>query len=126
MRALIQIVNKFHRARLSASTLIETITASVIFMIVFVIAMDVLTTIITHDTKDSDYIVVENEISKLRRDIIDNGDDIRVGDSVYEFGWGEIRLNISEYRNNGVFLVDIDAVSLKGRRMAVYRFLLTN
>ena len=126
MRALIQIVDKFHRVKLSASTLIETITASVIFMIVFVIAMDVLTTIITHDTKDSDYIVVENEISKLRRDIIDNGDDIRVGDSVYEFGWGEVRLNISEYRNNGVFLVDIDAVSLKGRRMAAYRFLLTN
>ena len=126
MRALIQIVNKFHRVKLSASTLIETITASVIFMIVFVIAMDALTTIMTHDTKDSDYIVVENEISKLRRDIIDNGDDIRVGDSVYEFGWGEVRLNISEYRNNGIFLVDIDAVSLRGRRMAVYRFLLTN
>ena len=126
MRALIQIIGKFRKVKLSASTLIETITASVIFMIVFVIAMDALTAIMTHDTKDSDYIVVENEISKLRRNLIDNTEEIRAGDNVYEFGWGEIRLNISEYRNNGIFLVDIDAVSLKGRRMADYRFLLTD
>ena len=124
MKPFNQIIEIFCRVKLPGSTLVETITASVIFMIVFVMAMDALTGIMTHNTKDFDYIVIENAISKLRREIILNTENIRPGSSSYEYKWGEIRIDISDYNDNGISLVNIDAISLTGKRMCDYRFLL--
>jgi len=124
MKLFNQIIGAFCRMKLSGSTLIETITASVIFMIVFVMALDALTGIMTHDTRDSDYIIIENDINKLRREIVLNIEDISLGSSRYEYKWGEIRLDISDYNDTGISLVDIEAISLTGKRMSYYRFLL--
>lgn len=114
--------NIFNR-KLVASTLIETITASVIFMIVFIMAMDTMTRLLGFDSNDADFIVMENDIKKCRKEI--NQKELQPGKETYIYSWGEIELEIKNYKEN-IYQVDLMAISVKKHRRIEYRFLQVN
>lgn len=105
---------------LSAFSLIETIVASVIFMIIFIIAMHTLTNIVKYDITDTSYLIMENELQKLRKSIVlDNSFPV---EQEYVYEWGDIKIHITPYRNN-VYQVELTAVSKKKNKTINYRFL---
>ncbi len=116
-------LRKIVRKRVSGSTLLETITASVIFMIVFVMAMDTLTRLLTFDSNDSDYIVIENELNKCKKQVC--REELRPGTRTYQYKWGEIDVEISHYKDQ-VFQVSMVATGQKKHRKTSYRFLQAN
>jgi len=113
-------IKKLFNRELAASTLIETITASVIFMIIFIMAMDTMTRLFVFDSIDTDYIVMENDIKKCRRKI--NQKELYSGRETYRYEWGEIEVEITNYKDN-VYQVDLIATSVKKHRRIGYRFL---
>ncbi len=115
-------IRNIGRKRLQASTLMETITASIIFMIVFVMAMDTLTRLLTFDKDGAEYIQVENELGRCRKLIRQS--ELRPETSTYLYDWGEIRVEILNYKEN-VFLVNMVATGKKQRTIS-YRFLQAN
>ncbi len=119
-------MNRFRQIlckRILGSTLLETITASVIFMIVFVMSMDTLTRLLTFDSSDSDCVVIENALSKCKRELCRQ--ELRPGTRVYPYKWGEISVEISTYRGD-VFQINMVATGPKEHCKTGYRFLLAN
>jgi hypothetical protein len=108
---------------LSGSTLLETIVASVIFMIVFVLAMDILTRLIVFDNEDADYLVVENDLRKCQRQICLNA--ITPETKTYKYDWGEINVEVSDYKEN-IYQVKMVAMTNKQHRQIRFRFLKAN
>ncbi|MBP1615004.1 MAG: hypothetical protein H6Q13_2452 [Bacteroidetes bacterium] len=109
--------------KLAASTLLETIIASVIFMIIFVMAMDTLTRLMTFDNEDADYIVIENELRKCKRLVCLN--ELRSEAKTFTYDWGEIDVEISNYKEN-IYQVNMVAVTTNQHRKISYRFLKAN
>jgi hypothetical protein len=103
--------------KLSASTLLETVTASVIFMIIFVMAMDTLTRLLTFDIGDSDYIVIENDLRKCRKQI--SKSELRPEKRTFHYDWGELNVEITAYKEN-IYQIDMKC------RHINYRFLQAN
>lgn len=116
-------LTKIFSRKLSASTLIETITASVIFMIVFIMAMDTMTRLLGFDNNDSDYIMMENDIKKCRKQI--GQKELQPGKETYIYKWGEVEVEIINYKEN-VYQVDLIAKGAKKHRRIGYRFLQAN
>lgn len=111
------------RKRLRGSTLLETMTASIIFMIVFIMAMDTLTCLLTFDNSDADYIVIENELRRCQKQLRQS--ELRPGTLTFPYKWGEITVEVSSYKGN-VYRVDMVATGQKKHRKTGYRFLHVN
>lgn len=105
---------------LPAYSLIETIVASVIFMIVFLIGMYTLTGLTKHDLTDADYLAMEVGLQKLRKEITLAAPFPAEQNYVYE--WGEISVYIECYKDE-VYRIELTAVSKKKHKTISYRFL---
>jgi hypothetical protein len=108
---------------LPGSTLLETITASVILMIVFVMAMDTLTQLTVFNNEDANGLVVENDLKKCQRQIC--LDEIMPRAKTFKYDWGEINVNISNYKVN-IYEVDMVAIANNHHRKVHFRFLKAN
>ncbi len=113
-------ISVVYRIKLQAFSLIETIVASVIFMIIFLISMHTLTSLAKYDITDTSYLNMENELQKLRKGLVLGESFPTEQEYVYE--WGNINIHITPYRNN-VYLVELTAVSKKMHKTIYYRFL---
>lgn len=105
---------------LQAFSLIETIVASAIFMIVFLIGMHTLTSLVKYDITDTSYLVMENELQKLRKGIVLNESFSAEQDYTYE--WGDVNIHITPYKDN-VYQIVLTAVSKEKNKTVRYRFL---
>lgn len=108
---------------LSGSTLLETITASVIFMIIFVLAMDTLTRLMVYDNEDADYLLIETDLNKCRRQICMN--NVTPDEDIYEYEWGKIDVKISTYKEN-IYQIEMIATTNKQHRQIRFHFLKAN
>ncbi|MCM1722611.1 hypothetical protein [Bacteroides ovatus] len=99
----------------------ETVVASIIFMIVFGIAMDILTRIVISNHKDNENLIIESAFSKCKREIKRKG--LTVGSETYTFAWGEIQINTSECGNE-LFKIEMNATTNEKKRVS-YRYILT-
>lgn len=108
--------------KLSGSTLLETIVASVIFMIVFSMAMDILTRIVISTQQNSKNLLIESAFHKCERKIKKEG--LTAGTQIYTFDWGKIEVVISPYGNN-LFQVEMNAIARKKKDMS-YHYITTN
>lgn len=106
-------------AKVQASTLLETIVASVIFMIIFVMAMDTMTRIAVSNQKDGEYLLIESSFNKCTREI--KNKELAVGTDVYMFKWGRIDVTVSPYTEK-LFLVEMNAVTDRKREVS-YRYI---
>lgn len=113
--------NKKLFIRLSGSTILETVVASIIFMIVFSMAMDILTRIVISNHKDNENLIIESAFSKCKREIKRKG--LTVGSETYTFDWGEIQINTSDYGNE-LFKIEMNATTNEKKRVS-YRYILT-
>lgn len=100
----------------------ETLTASVVFMIVFVISMDMLTRIGNSRLECGDYVVMENEINRYRRKLA--SESIRVGVYGQKYGWGELRADVAVFKE-GIYRVRIEALFSGNGKKIRYEYLLT-
>ena len=108
--------------KVTASTLLETIVASVIFMIIFTMALDTMTRIMTFDQKDDEYLLIESSFSKCEHEI--KNKKIVIGDENYIFEWGNISVTITHY-NEHLYLIDMSAETT-GRKNVSYKYILAN
>lgn len=114
--------HKLLRLRLAGSTLLETIVASVIFMIVFGMAMDILTRILISNHKDNENLVIESAFSKCQRQLTQT--KITAGNETFTFDWGEIEVTVSQYGKE-LFKVELNAVTKANKRVS-YRYITSN
>lgn len=78
--------------KMAATSLVETIVASVIFMIVFVVAIDLLSSVLIGTHTDGREAAIY-DVRHVGRSI-QTGDAISA-DSVYSFPWGEVCVRAS-------------------------------
>lgn len=105
---------------LQAFSIMETIVSSVIFMIVFLIGMHTLTNLVKYDIADTSYLVMENELQKMRKSIVLYESFPTEQDFIYD--WGDINMRITLYKDN-VYQVELTAVSKEKNKTINYRFL---
>ena len=109
-----------HKKYLQAFSLIETIVASVIFMIVFLLSMQTLTSLVKYDIADTSYLIMENELQKTRKNLVLHESFPTKQDFIYD--WGEVKIDITPYMDN-VYQVELTAVSKLKNKTINYRFL---
>lgn len=114
---------KIQSCSLSGSTLLETIVASVILMIIFTLAMDTLTRLMVLDNEDADYLRMETDIDRCRREICKN--DLVPGERTYEYDWGKIEVDISSYKEE-IYQIEMIAITNKQHRQIRFRYLNAN
>ncbi|MDR0938382.1 MAG: hypothetical protein LBN29_03355 [Mediterranea sp.] len=108
---------------LRASTLIETIVASIIFLCVFAMAMDTMTRLFASGRDDGDHLLVESAMGQRRRALERDGAPVP-GSRTYVYPWGELRVDVRPYgESSSVFEVDMRAVTLRKKEVA-YRYIL--
>lgn len=113
--------NKKLFIRLSGSTILETVVASIIFILVFSMTMDILTRIVISNHKDNENLIIESAFSKCKREI--RKKSLTTGSEVYTFDWGEIQINITDYGNE-LFKIEMNATTNEKKRIS-YRYILT-
>ncbi|WP_291530709.1 hypothetical protein [Bacteroides sp. UBA939] len=112
------------RRTLSASTMMETITASVVFMIIFVLAMDTLTRLVVNGNEDSDSLLIETDMNKCRRRICQS--TLVPGVETYEYDWGQMVVEITAYKDKeDIYQIEMIATTDKHREIR-FRFLEAN
>lgn len=111
------------KIRFKGNTLIEVVTASIIFMIVFTMTMDILTRLSAFGNNRVSHVIMERDLKTEAESIKANG--IPDGDKVHDYEWGEIQIGISEYKDN-LCRIDMQAVSGKGKIKMYYTFLAQN
>ena len=118
MKKYKDVLIKIFSAKKHGSTLIEALTASVIFMIVFTLSMDILTNLSILEITSGNYVMIENDLNKCKLKIEANSDT----NKVYFYKWGKIQLNISEY-NHPLYCIEMIAIPHKKGRIISYKFL---
>lgn len=113
---------KLSRIKLKATTILECIVASVIFMIVFVLAMDILTRILISNHKDNEFMVIESAFSRCIHEMKDC--ELTLGERTADFEWGKIHITISSYREE-LFLIQMKAITHEKREVN-YQYLAVN
>lgn len=108
--------------KVTASTLLETIVASVIFMIVFAMAIDTLTRIMIFDHKDSEYLLIESSFGKCDREM--RSKKIIAGNESYTFDWGEIHVSITNDKKN-LYHIEMNAVT-KSKKEVSYQYIIAD
>lgn len=111
--------HKLLTAKLSGSTILETVVAAIIFMIVFSMAMDILTRILISNHKDNENLIIESAFSKCEREIKRNG--LAIGEETYTFDWGKIQIAISQYGNE-LYKVEMSATTNEKKKVN-YRYI---
>ena len=102
------------KVRLKATTLLETIVASIVFLIVFGMAMTSAVNLRRMETPD--WAHIETDFNAMRTLAPEDG-------HVYEYDWGDIETSCRNYREIPG-LVDVQAtISLKDGRKFAYRYL---
>lgn len=110
--------------KLPASSLLETIVSSVIFMILFVMAMHALTRLLVHENKHPHHLVMESDMKKCKRMIEKEGVDENAEDKYYAFPWGKVKVSVSPYKGD-ILLIHITP-EIEGAQQAGYHFLHVN
>lgn len=110
------------KIKLSGSTMLETIVASIIFMIVFGMAMDFLTRILISNHKDNDSLPIESAFNKCQRQMART--EITVGEEIYAFDWGEIQVIVAPYKNE-LLEVKMNATTRDNRKVS-YQYITAN
>lgn len=113
---------KLLKIRFLGSTLLETVVASVIFMIIFGIAMDILPRILISNNKDNENLLIESAFSKCQRELTKI--PIAIGIQTFTFDWGEIQVTISPYESD-LFKVEMNATTKANKSMS-YRYITSN
>ncbi|MDR0893649.1 MAG: hypothetical protein LBN24_13755 [Mediterranea sp.] len=109
--------------RLQASTLIETIVASIIFLCVFGMAMDTLTRLFASGRDEADYLLVESVMNRQRR-ALEQHPPTGASAKSYPYRWGELRIEMHPYGESSNLLeVDMQAVTLRKKEIN-YRFII--
>ena len=102
------------KVRFKATTLLETIVASIVFLIVFGMAMS--TAVHLRRMETPDWVRIETDFNALRTLAPEDG-------QVYEYDWGDIETSCRNYREIPG-LVDVQAtICLKDGRQFAYRYL---
>lgn len=107
--------------KLIATSLLETIVSSVIFMIIFIIAMHSMTYLLVYENRQPNYLVIENDLKKCRRIIEKEGVDENAKEQYFSFPWGKIKVTISPYKGN-ILLIHISS-EIEGGQSTGYYFL---
>lgn len=110
--------------KLQATSLLETIVSSIIFMIVFIIAMHSMTNLLVYENRQPNYLIIENDMKKCRRLIEKEGIEENVNERYYPFSWGKVRVSVSPYKDN-IFLIYMSS-EIEGGQSIGYRFLYAN
>lgn len=110
--------------KLPATTLLETIVSSVIFMIIFIIAMHSMTNLIVYENRQPNYLIIENDLKKCRRTIEKEGIDENLKELYYSFPWGKVKVSISPYKDN-ILLIHLTSET-DSRQSIGYYFLYAN
>lgn len=105
--------------KISGSTILETVVASIIFMIVFSMAMDILTRILISNHKDNENLIIESAFSKCKQEIKRKG--LTIGNETYPFDWGKIQIIISQYGNE-LYKIEMNATTNEKKRVS-YRYI---
>lgn len=108
---------KIHNSRkvsLKATSLLETIVASIVFLIVFGMAMT--STVNLRKMEKPEWARIETDFNAMRKLAPEDG-------HVYEYDWGDIETTSRDYHEvQGLF--DVQAtISLKDGRKFAYRYL---
>ena len=100
--------------RLAAASLLETIVATVVFLIVFGMAMS--SSVNLRRLGSPDWARIETDFNAVREMVPENGQE-------FEYGWGKIKTDCQGYREVSG-LVEVRAtITLKDGRKSVYRYL---
>lgn len=108
--------------KLKASTLLETIVASVIFLIIFAMAIDTMTRMMVFDHQDSEYLLIESAFNKYEREM--RNKEIVVGSENYTFEWGGMNV-ITTYYEDGLYLIEMNALS-NSKKKVKYQYILAD
>ena len=110
--------------KLQATSLLETIVSSIIFMIIFIIAMHSMTNLLVHENRQPGYLIVENDMKKCRSLIEKEGIDKNVNERYFSFPWGKVRVSVSPYKDN-ILLIHMASEIENGQSFG-YHFLYAN
>ena len=102
------------KIRLRASTLVETLVASVVFLIVFGMAMT--SAVNLRKMQTPDWARIERDFNEFRKQIPENGEP-------YEYEWGRIEATCSDYHDVPGLLYVQSTIQLKDGRRTGYRYL---
>ena len=107
-------IHNYCKVRLKATSLLETIVASIVFLIVFGMAMTSAVNLRRLGTPD--WTRIERDFNAIRQRSPEN-------DKLYEYDWGRIETSCRDYHEISG-LVDVQAtISLKDGRRFAYRYL---
>lgn len=104
---------------LPATSLLETIVSSVIFMIIFIIAMHSMTNLLVYENRQPDWLIIENDMKKCRRMIEKEGIDENRREHYYPFSWGRIRVSVEPYKDN-ILLIEMASEIESGQSVGYY------
>jgi len=110
--------------KLTATSLLETIVSSIIFMIIFIIAMHSMTNLLVYENKRPNYLIIENDFKKCRRLIEKVGIDENIHEKYYSFPWGKVKVSVSPYKGD-ILLIHMASEVDIGQSIGYY-FLYTN
>lgn len=110
--------------KLPATSLLETIVSSVIFMIIFIIAMHSMTNLLVYENKQPNYLIIENDLRKCRQMIEKEGVDENIKEQNYSFPWGKVKVSVSPYKGN-ILLIHM-ASEVDSGQSTGYHFLYAN
>lgn len=110
--------------KLSATSLLETIVSSIIFMIVFIIAMHSMTNLLVYENKQPNYLIIENDMKKCRRMIEGSRIDVAENQLRYPFSWGNVIVSVSPYKDS-IILIQM-ASEIENGQSTGYSFLHVN
>ncbi|RNC63886.1 hypothetical protein [Proteiniphilum sp. X52] len=110
--------------KLQATSLLETIVSSIVFMIIFIIAMHSMTNLLVYENRQPNYLIIENDMKKCQRMIEKEGIDANVHEKHYSFPWGKVRVSVSPYKGD-VFIIYMVSEIENGQSVG-YHFLYAN
>ncbi|MCC8035828.1 MAG: hypothetical protein LIO77_07870 [Rikenellaceae bacterium] len=88
---------KYRKGELKASTLIETLVASIIFLAVFTISLDTAVRITSVESIDAHtYLLITQDLEKLRKYYTE--ENFAIGEYSKDYQWGEAVIAIEGYR----------------------------
>ncbi|GHV01671.1 hypothetical protein FACS1894159_09840 [Bacteroidia bacterium] len=105
---------------MKASTLVETLVASVIFLVMFAISLETIVRLAVRRDDDTVYVVAEGETARLFREYASAGERLP-GTTVKEYDWGTITIAIGPCRDYPrLQVVDVSA-TLRSERKVISR-----
>lgn len=104
---------------LPATSLLETIVSSVIFMILFLIAMHSLTYFVMFENRSPNLVNVYSDMKNCKNMIEKEWITESTRERFYYFPWGEIKITATPYRDN-VWLINMNMENGNGSTVHYY------